>query len=154
MPYLVTSDLRLLDLIDSNRTFAFLHFFRGTTPRWVYDALLNPVVIQIQFKKSYDAIDFINVDGIELVGKTQYIHHMAKRNVIIYKAYRDPTYLVLLDFVRYSSYKSVEEWVDDFCSKIANNQYYSITYLCKSYGKRRPHRNRKRHVFLFVGEKI
>jgi len=87
-------------------------------------------------------------------GKTQYVYHMAKRNVIIYKAYRDPTYLVLLDFVRYSSYKSVEEWVDDFCSKIANNQYYSIFYLCKSYGKRRPHRNRKRHVFLFVGEKI
>jgi len=105
MPYLVTSDLRLLDLIDSNRTFAFLHFFRGIIPKWAFEASLNPVVIQIQFKKSYDAIDYINVDDIELIGKTQYVYHMAKRNVIIYKAYRDPTYLVLLDFVKYSSYQ-------------------------------------------------
>jgi len=56
-------------------------------------------------KKSYDATDYINADDIELIGKTQYVYHMAKRNVVIYKAYRDPTYFVLLDFVRYSSYK-------------------------------------------------
>ena len=154
MPYIVTSDLKLLDLIDSNRTFAFLHYFRTATPKWAYDALLNPVVIQIQFKKSYDAVDYINVDGIELIGKTQYVYHMAKRNVVIYKAYKDPTYLVLLDFVRYTSYKSVEEWVDDFCNKISNMQYFRTFYLCRSYGKRRPHRDKKSHVFLFVGEKI
>jgi len=91
MPYLVTSDLRLLDLIDSNRTFAFLHFFRGIIPKWAFEASLNPVVIQIQFKKSYDAIDYINVDDIELIGKTQYVYHMAKRNVIIRRTETPPT---------------------------------------------------------------
>jgi hypothetical protein len=154
MPYLVTSDPKLLDLIDSNRTFAFLHYFRTTTPKWAFDALIKPVVVEVQFRKSYDATDTIKVDDIELIGKTQYVYHWSNRKIFIYKAYKDPTYLVLLDFVRYSSYKSVKEWVDDFCDKISNKQYFSITYLCKSYGKRRPHRNRKRHVFLFVGEKI
>jgi len=153
MPYIVTSDIRLLDLIDTNRTFAFLHFFKTKTPKWVYDALVKPVFAQVQFKISYDAYDYINVDGIELIGQREYIYYRAKRNIIIYKAYKDPTYLVLLDFVKYTSYESVEKWVDDYCSKIPNNHYFSITYLCKSYGKRKPHKDRKRHVFLFIAEK-
>lgn len=151
MYYLTTSNVDLLHIIDNYERFAFFHYFLKRVPNWAYNP--SSVMVRVDFFKKYNAIDEI-VDGeMTLIGEKRYLYHFAKRKIIIVKAFKNPTYLVLTDYVKYTQYNSVEEWVNDYCSKLPYHVFKSILYLCIHHGKRKPWRHRKRNVFLFVAEK-
>mgnify|MGYP001772721234 CR=1 FL=1 len=65
--------------------------------------------------------------------------------------YPSPLHGVLLDYVRFSGYDSVNEWVTEFCSTLSTIAKLRTSWLCKHYGKKLPHGKAKRdYVYLYV----
>jgi hypothetical protein len=151
MYYMTSNDETLLYMIDTYPRFAFLHFFRNA-PQWA-NPLNSNIVVKVEFMKSYNVEDEIREGDVILIGQKHYRYHFANRNIVILRIFANPTYHVLTDYVKYTPYDNVYEWVNDFCSKISYHHFKSITYMCIHYGKRKPHKHRKRHLFLFLAEK-
>lgn len=146
-------DEKLVFLIDNFPRFAFLRAFNRKTPAWAFEALHRPVFVRVEVFEKYGIQDEMKIGDATVEAEGSMNVHRAKRKILIVKAFKDPTYLVLRDSLKYTPYTSVEEWVNDFCATLNWRQYTSFLYLCRHYGRRRPWRTRKTHVFLFIGEK-
>ncbi|AZI75877.1 hypothetical protein SBFV3_gp42 [Sulfolobales Beppu filamentous virus 3] len=107
--------------------------------------------VRVMVSRLVTVIEHHIEDGIEYITEDDKQDYITEIYGILTDIIPSPHRIDLAQYIRYSGYDTVDEWIDTFCKSLSKRALKKTAWLCLHHARYSPHGKAKQHyVYLYV----